>query len=165
MAQVSSKATSKVLGLLAAPTGLGASLANLELREGVDLGDIGEEQLIGQRVASEIAERSPGVRYPAAYVYCEKLENLLTEKFRRFSGKAHMVIELRATQDRMEELEKKLQLYVEGVTEVLENNRGDLGDGLFYGGQYVVEFGAVKHGGKNFLQGAKVLVVLDVSLS
>jgi hypothetical protein len=35
--------------------------------------------------------------------------------------------------------------------------------GVFYGGVYEVEYGAVKHGGKNFIQIAKVTFNLEIS--
>jgi len=167
MAQVAGVATKTVVNRLTAPTaaGLQASIGSIVIRESIELPQIGQSQIIGQKVAFEIAEKSPGVKYPVAYVYCEKLTNSLTEKFRRFSGKALMVVEIRISQDRMEELERKLQFYVEAVMNVLEQNRGDLGSGLFFGGEYQVEFGPVKHGGKNFIQIARVLFELDVSVS
>ncbi len=164
MAQVAAVATKTVLDKLRAPAALSLSIGNIATRESIELPAIAETQLIGQRVASELAERSPGVKYPAAYVYCEKLTNTLTEKFRRFSGKALMAVEVRVSQDRMDELERRVQLYVEAVTGVLEQTRGDLGSGLFYGGEYAVEFGPVRHGGRNYLQTARVLFELDVSV-
>jgi hypothetical protein len=56
-----------------------------------------------------------------------------------------------------------LQAYVDAITQVLDNSRGDLGDGTFFDGGYEVTFGGVKHGGRHFLQIAKVLFVLEVS--
>jgi hypothetical protein len=57
-----------------------------------------------------------------------------------------------------------LELYVEAITGVLDANRGDWGNGVFYGGGYEVTFGASKHGGKNFLQAARVTFDVDVSI-
>jgi hypothetical protein len=165
MAQVAGIATQTVLARLRAPAALSLNIGRIAMRESIELPAIVETQLIGQRVTPELAERSPGVKYPVAYVYVEKLTNSLTEKFRRYSGKAAMAVEIRVSQDRMEDLERRLQLYVEAVTGVLELSRGDLGSGLFYGGEYVVEFAPVRHGGRNYLQSAKVLFDLDVSVS
>jgi hypothetical protein len=91
------------------------------------------------------------------------LTNLLTEKFRTFSGKAHMAVEVRVTHDRLEQVSKNLQYYAGAATEVLDAQRGDWGSGMFYTGGYKVEFGPIKHGGKNFLQAAKVQFEVDVS--
>jgi hypothetical protein len=49
------------------------------------------------------------------------------------------------------------------VTEVLENKRGSWGQGVCYLGGYEVSFPAVKHGGRNFLQTAKVTFELEVT--
>ena len=74
-----------------------------------------------------------------------------------------MVVEVRVSQDRLEELQRNLEAYVEAVGEVLDRNRGGWGEGLFYAGGYEATFGPVKHGGKNFLQVAKVAFEVDVS--
>ena len=110
-----------------------------------------------------MSDRSADVKYPAVYIYCDKIANLLTEKFRSFSGKAHMVVEVRLSQDRIEGLEKGLQLYVDAITQVLEQNQGDWGQGMFYTGGYEVAFGPVKHGGRNFIQIAKITFEVGAS--
>jgi hypothetical protein len=104
------------------------------------------------------------VQYPVFYVYCEKISNQLREKFRTFSGRARMAVEVRVSQEGLEELGRKTELYAEAVTDVLDRNRGDWGGGLFYGGGYEVAFGAVKRGGKGFVQTAKIGFDVEVSL-
>src|SRR5205085_10633017 len=99
-------------------------------------------------VAADVAERSTTVQYPAVNVYCEKIANTLKEKFRAFSGDVHMAIELRHSQDRLEGLQDTLEIYADALAQVLNAGRGDWGDGMFYGGAYVVSFGPVKKGGK-----------------
>ena len=76
-----------------------------------------------------------------------------------------MAIEVRHSQDRLDGLQDALELYADAVTQVLDANRGDWGDGMFYGGEYEVAFGAVKQGGKNFIQVAKVTFEIGVSSS
>jgi hypothetical protein len=73
-------------------------------------------------------------------------------------------MEVRSSQDRLEGLERQVQLYVDAVTKVLDGNRGDWGDGFFYGGGYEVVFGPVKRGGKSYLQTARISVDVDVSI-
>lgn len=87
----------------------------------------------------------------------------MTEKFRTFSGKVRTVAEVRVSQDRIEGLEIMLRLYVDAVTQVLDSNRGSWGQGAFYTGGYEVAFDPVKHGGKNFLQVAKITFEVDLS--
>jgi hypothetical protein len=91
------------------------------------------------------------------------VQNNLREKFRTFSGTATMCIEVRVSQDRVDGLEQQLQYLVEAVTDVLDGNRGTWPSGMFYGGGYEVTFSALKHGGKNFLQSAKVRFDVNIS--
>src|ERR1700681_2244330 len=93
----------------------------------------------------------------ALRVYADRVQNLLTEKFRNFSGKVRTVAEVRASQDRIEGLEEKVRLYVDAVTQVLDANRGPWGQGMFFTGGYEVKFEPVQYGGKNVLQVAKVI--------
>jgi hypothetical protein len=163
MAWVGSTVTAKVLGLLSAPPGLNSNLATLAEAENLSFPPVAAAQLLAQNVPAELAERSTDVKYPAVNIYCEKIVNQLVEKFRTFSGKAVMTIEVRVSQDRLDGLETQVQTYVDAVTQVLDQNRGDWGEGMFYTGGYEAAIGAVKHGGRNFIQIAKV--TFDVGLS
>lgn len=163
MARIASIGAQKVVDLLADASGLAAAVASLTTDSGVDLPAIPASQVVAQNTAAETLEKSAGAAYPAVHVYCERLKNELREKFRTFSGKARLVAEVRASQDRQEGLEPRVQLYVEAVTQVLDANRGDWGQGMFFTGGYEVAFGPVRHGGKNFLQTAKVTFEVDVS--
>ena len=124
---------------------------------------ISTQQIVSQNIAPELSDRSTASKYPLVYVYCGKIVNQLREKFRTFSGNAQMVAEVRVSQDRIEEMESHLQFYTDAIMQVLDNHRGDWGDGVFYGGGYEVAFAAVKHGGRNFIQTAKVTFVLEIS--
>jgi len=98
-------------------------------------------------------------------VYADRVQNLLTEKFRTFSGKVRTIVEIRVSQDRLEGLEETLRLYVEAVTQVLDVNRGSWGEGAFFTGGYDASIEPVRHGGRNFLQIAKVTFEVDISVS
>ncbi len=163
MAQTGTIATSKVVSLLAGDSGVGPAAAELAVEAGVSLPGIPADHIAGQNVTSEIAERAASVKYPVIYVYCDKVVNQLREKFRTFSGKVHVVVEARVSQDQLEGLETALQLYVDAITEVLDGNRGDWGQGMFYTGGYEVTFQPVRHGGRNLLQVAKVGFEVDIS--
>jgi len=160
---IAGSVTAKLWGVLTAENGVPAAVAALSAEQAVELPSINAEQIIAQNVAPEIAERSTASKYPLVYVYCSKIVNSLTEKFRTFSGNAQMVVEARVSQDRLDNLETNLQTYVDAITQVLESNRGDWGDGVYFNGGYEITFGPVKHGGRNLLQSAKVAVVLEVS--
>ena len=164
MAQVAHATTSRLAAMLGSPAGLSSSLAAISQRENIKLGEITPRHVLAQSVAPELAERTAGVQYPVFYVYCEKITNELREKFRTFSGKARLAVDVRVTHDRLEDLSRTLELNVEAVTDVLDSQRGDWGGGVFFAGGYEVTFGATKHGGKNFIQTAKVTFDVDVSV-
>jgi hypothetical protein len=151
---IGSVITNKVVNRITGPAGLNAGLAALTLG-GPDAAQVVDPaQVRAQNVAAEMAERSGAVKYPNVNVYCEGLANDLREKFRSFSGKAEMAIEV---------LEQKLEFYVDGAMQLLNESRGDWGDGMFYGGKYQVSFSPVKQGGKNFMQIAKITFEIGVS--
>jgi hypothetical protein len=163
MLRIAGSSTQKVLGVLAADSGLPAAVEALVLQQGLTLPSIAAQQIIAQNVAPDLSEQSTVSKYPLVYVYCNKVVNELREKFRTFSGDAQMVVEARVSQDRLDQIETNLQAYVDAITQVLDNSRGDWGDGVFFDGAYEVAFGGVKHGGRNFLQIAKVAFVLEIS--
>jgi hypothetical protein len=114
-------------------------------------------------VAPDVVERSAGVKYPSIYVYSDRVKNTLKEKFRTFSGQVRTNIEIRVSHDRLEAVEKEAQLYADAIAGVLDDNRGDWGDGSFFGGSYEINYGQIKHGGKNFIQTARVSFELEMS--
>ena len=164
MTFVASVVTQKLQIMLSGESGVQAALSVISDLENVNLPPFHEQQVVAQNASPELAERSTVSKYPVLYVYCSKLVNLLREKFRRFSGEAHMTIEVRVSQDRLDELETRVQMYVDAVLQVLDQNRGDWGNGVFYAGEYEVVYGPVKHGGRNFIQIAKVGFAVDMSV-
>jgi len=164
MARVAKAAAEKMVALLTSTTaGMNTELAELCRVENVLAPQVLASQVRSQNVAAEIAERAGEIVYPAVHVYCEKIANEMREKFRTFSGRAFLAAEVRVSQDQLEGIERKLQLCVDAVTRVLDDNRGDWGDGIFYAGGYEAVFQPVKRGGKNFAQTAKVSFELGVS--
>jgi hypothetical protein len=163
--RIGSAITSKVIAKMTAAQGVGAELAALEPPDQTAAGLWQASQVRAQNVAADLVERSSGTEYPAANVYCEKLVNKLTEKFRTFSGTAQMAIEIRYSHDRLEGLQDRLELYTDAVAQTLDGWRGDWGDGMFFAGAYEASFGAVKHGGKNFVQQAKITFDIEVSVN
>jgi hypothetical protein len=157
--------SAKVLQLLIAPEGLNASIGTLTASTGFLVPQIPEQHIFTDNVSSDLAETTVGAKYTAVYVYCEKIANVLREKFRGFSGRIQMAVEVRVSQDRLEGLDKKLQLYTDAVTQVLGQSRGDWGQGLFYAGAYEVNFSAVKHGGRNFIKAGKIIFQVDASVN
>ena len=161
MAQAASIAAGKVVALLTdSVAGLGPVLADIAVNAGVELAGT---SVIAQNAPVALMEKSSAVKYPVVLVYSDRVQNLLIEKFRNFSGKVRTVAEVRASQDRIDGLEEKVRLYVDAVTQVLDANRGDWGQGMFFTGGYEVKFDPVQHGGRNVLQVAKVIFEVDLS--
>lgn len=163
MLQIGTLSTNKLMGILLGSGGVPDTVAALAAEQSVVLPGIAPQQIIAQNVPPDIAEHSTVTKYPIVCLYCNKIANVLREKFRTFSGDADMVIEARISQDRLEDVGTQTQLYVDAITQVLDSNRGDWGDGVFFGGKYEVAFGGVKQGGRNFIQIAKVSFALDIS--
>jgi|SRR5579864_7529254 len=164
MAQTATVATKIFTGFLSATdTGVNAAAGQMAADSGVSLAPIPPEHIVVQNVSAAISERALVTKYPAVHVYSDRVRNLLTEKFRTFSGKVRTVAEVRVSQDRLEGIEDQLRLYVDAVTQVLDGNRGDWGQGAFFAGQYEVSFDPVQHGGSNFLQIARVSFEVDLS--
>jgi hypothetical protein len=164
MAKSGSVVTRKIVEFLSDPeAGLGPVIAEIAEASGIEMAGIGAAQIVAQHVPVELLERSRVVPYPVVQVYADRVRNVLTEKFRSFSGKVRAVVEVRVSQDRLEWLEDRLRLYVDGVTEVLDGRRGDWGEGAFFNGAYEVTFDAVKQGGRNLLQVARIALEVDLS--
>jgi hypothetical protein len=162
---IGSLITGQVIGLLTGASGVNSYLGELTQDNGQPLIPVSAAQIRAQNVAPDIADQSNTMQYPAINVYCEKIVNSLVEKFRSFSGTVLTTVELRYSQDRLDGLQDALENYADAVMQILNTNRGDWGNGIFYAGQYQAAFGAVKHGGKNFLQVAKITFEIGVSRS
>lgn len=164
MAQTASVVAQVFAGFLSdTNTGVSSAIATAANDSGTPLAAIPSAYIVAQNMAIDIFEKSSVVKYPLVQIYSDRVRNLLTEKFRTFSGKVRTVAEIRVSQDRIEGLEDQLRLYADAVTQVLDANRGSWGQGAFYTGGYEVTFDPVKQGGKNFLQVARVTFEVDMS--
>lgn len=164
MAQTASIAAKQFVAFLSdSEKGITTAVSKLAADSGIDLAPLPPEHIISQNVPAAIAERASAVKYPIVNVYSNRVRNLLTEKFRTFSGKVQTVAEVRISQDRIEGLEDQTRLYVDAVTQVLDSNRGSWGQGMFFAGGYEVTFDPVQQGGKNLAQVARVTFEVDLS--
>jgi hypothetical protein len=163
MAGLSGELTSIVVSMLTSTTG-GVSVRVAAMEEAdPSLQAVGIKDIVALNASVEISEKTGFVQYPALLVYCDKLSNTLKEKFRQFSGAAHVFVEVRHSQDELAGIESNVEVYVDAVCALLDNSRGDWGAGLFYAGGYDVSYEAVGRGGKNFLQRAKIGFNVEVS--
>jgi hypothetical protein len=127
------------------------------------LAPVSVKSVLAQNVSVELSDHTGHTQYPSILVYCDKLSNAMTEKFREFSGHARMNAEVRHSEDRLDRVQMNLQTTVDAVCALLADSRGDWGNGAFYVGGYDVTYEPVVRGGKNFLQRAKVSFELEVS--
>jgi hypothetical protein len=163
MAGYSGTLTAQVIAMLTSTTtGINARITTIEANDPT-LKGIGIRSIVSQNVSIEIAENSGQAQYPALLVYCDRVQNLLQEKFREFSGKVHIVIEVRHTQDTLHLIEQNAEMYADAVCALLGEARGSWGDGASYSGGYQVDYEPVVFGGTNFVQRAKVNFVVDLS--
>jgi hypothetical protein len=163
MAGLSGTLTSIVVSMLTSP--IGGVNVRIGALDGADstLQAGGIRNILALNASVEVSEKTGYVQYPALLVYCDKMSNTLKEKFRQFSGTAHVVVEVRHSQDELVGLESNADVYVDAVSALLDGSRGDWGSGLFYAGGYDVSYETVGRGGKNFLQRAKVGFDVEVS--
>jgi hypothetical protein len=163
MAGLSGALTVTVVSMMTSTTGgVNVRLGAIEKADS-SLKAAGIRTIVALNASVDISEKTGYVQYPALLVYCDKVSNTLKEKFRDFSGKAHVVVEVRYSQDTLEGIESSVEVYVDAVCALLDDSRGDWGSGLFYTGGYDVSYEAVGRGGLNFLQRAKVGFDVEVS--
>jgi hypothetical protein len=163
MAGFTGTLTAQVVGLLNSTTsGVNARIAAIKENDPT-LKAAGIRSIVAQNVSMQIAEASGQAQYPALLVYCDRIENLLQEKFRNFSGRIHLVIEIRQTQVKLDGIEQNTEMYADAVCALLGEARGEWGDGASYSGAYKVEYEPVTFGGENFVQRAKVSFAVDLS--
>lgn len=148
---------------LRSETGVEFTVADIGARAGIELEPIPVDNVVASNASADVMQKSSHAGFPRICVYCERLRNLQLEKFRTFSGRVELAIEVRISQDRLEGLEERSLLYVEAIISVLEAVVGDWGRGMVYGGGYDVNYGAVKLGGRHYIQVSKISLSVDAS--
>ncbi len=126
---------------------------------------IASEQVVLSSAPAELADNNVQLSYPRVCAYSSSLRNSQVEKFRSFSGEVMLVAEIWASGDLITDVEAWIQVYVEGVANILQSNIGDWGNGMFYSGAYDVQFQPPKPGGLGFVEAAKLTFALNVSLN
>jgi len=163
MVSITQSVTGYLFAILTSDSGIRCQLATMSM-ERVPNWPTDIKSIRVQNAAAELAERSQPVQYPAVYIYCDRLVNSLKEKFTRFSGKARIVIEVRASQDRIDDLDTYLQFLVDATCAVLDTSRGSWNAGAYYAGGYEVAYSAICSGGMNYIQAAKISCDVEISI-
>jgi hypothetical protein len=165
MTQAGTIAAQGLLGKLqATTTGVRDKLSGLAEQAAFELPVVELDQIQARNIAAEVHERSTPFKYPVVFVYSDRIKNEQKEKFKKFSGTVSLVVEIRVTQDVVENVEAQLGAYVDSVTSVLEESRGNWANCVYYAGAYEVVFEPVKRGGTGFSQRAKVTLPVHVSV-
>lgn len=152
-----------VATLLASGNGINAQLAAVEQDLGYALPGVPSSQIILSSADADIADRRCEISYPRIAIYTDRVVNNVREKFRTLSGTVSVTIEVSASSDLVEQVEQWIHFYVEAITNVLRQNVGDWGGGLFFPGTYDVQLQSPKPGGSGFVQTAIVSCTLSVS--
>lgn len=161
MANLCLAAVGKLREFLLADDGANPKLDEIGARDMVHLPELTEENVVTQHVASKLAEENAPVTYPAVYLHCDRMENGLTTKFRRFAGEIFIVADVRVSNPRFEHLEEELGRYVEAVRGVLADHQGKWTDEIAFSGAYRVKYRELELGGFNFIQSARIEVELQ----
>ena len=74
-----------------------------------------------------------------------------------------MIAEIWASGNLVTETDQWIHFYVEAMTNILRQNIGDWGDGIFFSGIYDVQFQTPKAGGFGYVEAAIVTCSLNVS--
>ena len=164
MTQAGTVAAAGLFDKLTGTAGLRDKLSGLAEDSVFELPVVELEQIQMRNIAADLHERSTALKYPLVLVYPERIKNEQKEKFKRFSGTVSLVVEIRLTQDQVEDLEAKTSAYVDSVTAVLEAAKGNWDNCSYFSGSYEVVFEPVKRGGTGFAQRARVLLPVHVSV-
>jgi hypothetical protein len=132
---------------------------------GISLPIIGTSQIVSSSAGPELADNNIELTYPRVCLYTSGLNNSLMERFRAFSGTVTVAADIWATSNLVTECEQWIHYYLGAFCDVLKENRGDWGDGVYFSGIYQAQLQPPKAGGMGFIKSAKLTCTLDVSQS
>jgi hypothetical protein len=161
MANLCQSAVGKLRDFLLAANGVNSKLAEISARDMVHLPSLTKESVRTQRIAAKLADENSPTTYPAVYVFSDRLDNDMAAKFRRFSGRVFVGIDVRVTNERFEGIGDELNRYVEAVGSVLADRHGKWTDEIAFAGGFRVKYRDIELGGRNFIQSAQIEVQLE----
>lgn len=163
MLPITISSAQNLVSLLSTGAAIETEVTALASESGIAVPVIPASQVYVSSAPAGLADLQQELGYPRVSVYSSKLKNTQIEKFRSISGSVTVTAEIAATGDLLTDVDLWIHFYVEAITTILQQNRGDWGDGLFYSGVYEVEVQAPKPGGSGFLQLARVNFEVGVS--
>ncbi len=156
-------APQKLLTLLTNGNALGQQISAIEASCNITLPLITSGQVILSSASPDIGDKNMQLAYPRVCLYSAGVKNTQFEKFRSLSGTVSVIAEIWASANLVNETDQWIHFYVEAVTNVLRQNIGDWGDGIFFSGVYDVQFQAPKAGGIGYVEAATLTCSLNVS--
>lgn len=156
-------AAQKLAALLTTSSAISAELSAMTAETGIDIPAISAEQVFLSSAPANMAELQQELGYPRISVFSSRVRNTQIEKFRTLSGSITVSAEIAATADLLSDVDTWIHFYVEAITSILRENRGDWGDGVFYSGAYEVDVQPPKAGASGFLQIARINFEVGVS--
>ena len=158
-------AAQKLSGLLTNANTLQQTVSDLASACSVNVPPITSAQVIMSSASADVADMNLQLTYPRVCVYSSALKNTQAEKFRSFSGSVTITAEVFASGSLVSDTDQWIHFYAEGMTQILRQNIGDWGNGMFFSGVYDIQLQPPKVGGFGYVESAKVTCSINVSLN
>jgi hypothetical protein len=156
-------AAQKVSDLLTTGNALQQQISSVSDAAGATVPLITAAQIVLSSTVPAMGDKDLQLTYPRICLYTTAVKNTQIEKFRSLSGTLSVTAEIWASGDLISQTDQWIHYYVEAMTDILRQNIGDWGDGLFFSGEYDVQLHAPKAGGLGYVELASVSCVLNVS--
>ena len=156
-------AAKKLAALLTNASAIQNEISSISAESGIEVPTIPASQVYLSSAPAGMAELQQELGYPRVSVFSTRVKNTQVEKFRSLSGSVTVSAEIAATADLLSDVDTWIHFYVEAITNILRENRGDWNDGVFYSGAYEVDIQPPKPGASGFLQIARVNFEVGVS--
>jgi hypothetical protein len=163
MAPISLLVVQKMAALLKNGAALQQQLGAMAQSSGMNIPAITPSQVVLTAAGPDLSDKNVQLIYPRVCLYSSGVRNTQNEKFRSFSGAVFVTAEVWASGNLIDEAESRLHYYAEAVAQLLQKNKGDWGDGVFFGGAYDIQIQSPKIGGVGFVQSAKITCSVGVS--
>ncbi len=157
------QASQSLQNLLVQGSALAQQISTIALACNTNVPVIAPGQVCLSSISPDLSDKNVQMSYPRVCLYSNTVKNTQIEKFRSFSGTVSVIADIWASSDLITDTDQWIHYYVEAVTEILRQNIGDWGGGLFFPGSFDVQFQTPKAGGLGFVQNAKVSCGLNVS--
>jgi len=156
-------AAQKVSDLLTTGNALQQQISSISSSNNTSVPLITAAQVVLSSTIAAMGDKDLQLTYPRICLYTAAVKNTQVEKFRSLSGTVSVTAEIWASGDLVSQTDQWIHYYVEAMTNILRQNIGDWGDGVFFSGEYDVQLQAPKVGGIGYVELATVTCVLNVS--